>query len=190
MSEQKKIAVMLAQGYEEGESLFLTDILRRAGFYAETVSITDNRMVTGAHGITVQSDRVLPGNEEEIGLFDMIILPGGMPGAANLKACPAVIKLISDFDRKGKWIGAICAAPMVLAEAGISRGRRLTSYPADSYRALFTDADYREETVVVDRNLITSRGPATTLPFAYTIVDCLGGDSAPLKKGMLYQEMK
>ena len=79
---------------------------------------------------------------------------------------------------------------MVLQKAGITKGRTLTSYPGGKYRKLFVDSDYREDIVVIDGHLITSRGPATTLPFAYAIIDALGGDSAPLKEGMLYHMAK
>ncbi len=180
----KKVAVLLATGYEEGESLFLIDILRRGNIECHSVSVDGNPTVTGGHAITVAADKVL---DDSIMTYDMIVLPGGMPGAENLKNNPKVIETVRAFDKNpNKYVAAICAAPMVLKEAGITTGRTLTSYPADKYRSMFADADYREEIVVIDQRLITSRGPATTLPFAYALVDALGGDSEPLKKGMLY----
>lgn len=182
-----KIAVLLATGYEEGESLFLADILMRGGFTCDLVSTTGEQMVSGCHGITVRADRLLDENMQE---YDMVILPGGMPGAANLRDNPAVVSLVQEFDAAGKYIGAICAAPMVLHQAGIDKGRTLTSYPGEKYTSLFTESDYREEIVVVDKNLITSRGPATTLPFAYAIIDLLGGNSAKLKESMLYNMVR
>lgn len=109
---------------------------------------------------------------------------------ANLRDNPAVVKLVQEFDAAGKYIGAICAAPMVLHQAGIDKGRTLTSYPGEKYTALFTESDYREEIVVVDGNLITSRGPATTLPFGYAIIDLLGGNSEKLKESMLYNMVR
>ena len=178
-----KIAVLLATGYEEGESLFLADVLMRAGFTCDLVSTTGEGMVSGCHGITVRADRLLEDGAED---YDMIVLPGGLPGATNLRDNPAVIRLVRQFDAEKKYIGAICAAPVVLQQAGILSGRSHTSYPGKKYTGLFTESDYREEIVVVDKNLITSRGPATTLPFAYAIVDLLGGDSEKLKEGMLY----
>ncbi|MFA6505160.1 MAG: DJ-1 family glyoxalase III [Treponemataceae bacterium] len=180
----KRVAVLLAPGYEEGESLFLIDILRRGNIECHSVSVDGNKTVTGGHDITVIADKVL---DDSIMDYDMIALPGGMPGAENLKNSKKVIEAVQAFDADpNKYIAAICAAPMVLKEAGITKGRKLTSYPADKYRVMFADADYTEEMVVIDRHLITSRGPATTLPFAYTLVDIMGGDSAPLKAGMLY----
>lgn len=179
-----KIAVLLATGYEEGESLFVVDILRRAGFQAESVSTTGERLVAGAQGIVSQADCLLA---DDIKDYDMIVLPGGQPGANNLNADEKVLDLLRHFDKQHKFIAAICAAPMVLHTAGIDKGRRLTSYPADKYRDLFKESDYVEdEIVVVDDNLITSRGPATTLPFAYKLVDVLGGDGDALREKMQY----
>lgn len=179
-----KIAVLLATGYEEGESLFVVDILRRAGFQAESVSTTEERLVAGAHGIVSQADRLL---DDDVKDYDMVVLPGGQPGANNLSANEKVLELLQHFDEQHKFIAAICAASMVLHTAGIDKGRRLTSYPADKYRNLFTESTYVEdEIVVVDDNLITSRGPATTLPFAYKLVDILGGDGDALREKMLY----
>jgi 4-methyl-5(b-hydroxyethyl)-thiazole monophosphate biosynthesis len=183
MMMNKKAAILLAPGYEEGEALFVVDVLRRAGLTCDIVSVTGTPAVEGSHAITAQADKML---DESILDYDMLILPGGLLGATNLRDSTKVIEAIQAFDREGKLIGAICAAPMVLHRAGIHKGRTLTSYPDDKYRSLFTEADYREEIVVVDGNLITSRGPATTLPFAYALVDALGGDSAPLRKGMLF----
>lgn len=183
----KKVAILLATGYEEGESLFLLDTLRRGGLQAELVSTTGEDWVTGSHGITTRVDRQL---DDSLSDFDMIILPGGLPGATNLRDDERVTGWVRRFDSEDKWIGAICAAPMVLQKAGITKGRTLTSYPGDKYRKLFVDSDYREDIVVIDGHLLTSRGPATTLPFAYAIIDALGGDSAPLKEGMLYHMAK
>lgn len=179
-----KIAVLLATGYEEGESLFVVDILRRAGFQAESVSTTGERLVAGAQGIVSQADRLF---DDDIKDYDMIVLPGGQPGANNLNANEKVLELLRHFDEQHKFIAAICAASMVLHTAGIDKGRRLTSYPADKYRDLFKESTYvDDEIVVVDDNLITSRGPATTLPFAYKLVDVLGGDGDALREKMLY----
>ena len=118
-----------------------------------------------------------------------------MPGAANLRDCGLVIDWVKKFDQEGKYVAAICAGPMVLKEAGISTGRRLTSYPAPKYSEMFTDADYvddnaeMEQMVVVDGNLITSRGPATTFPFAFKLAEVLGGNVEAVKQGMLYNAL-
>ena len=183
----KKVAVLLAEGYEEGESLFLIDILRRGNLECHSVSVEGKETVTGGHGITVIADRNL---DDSILDYDMVVLPGGLPGAENLRTNPKVIETVQAFDRNpDKYVAAICAAPMVLKEAGISRGRTLTSYPADKYRDLFDDANFIDKLVVVDGQLITGQGPAVTMEFAFTLLDVLGGNSEPLKKGMLYNKL-
>lgn len=180
----KKIGMLLAKGYEEGESLFVVDTLRRAGMEVFIVSVNSTETVKGCHAIEVKADISL---NKEVKDFDMIILPGGMPGASNLKDNPEVIKLVQYFMDNNKYVAAICAAPMVLAKANVVKERTLTSYPGEKYKDLFQDSNYIEdEIVVVDDHLITSRGPATTLPFAYKLVEVLGGDAEKLKEGMLY----
>lgn len=183
----KKVAIFLAEGFEEGESLFVIDILRRAGFQCDSVSIADE-MVKGSHDIIVKADIII---SDDIKEYDMIVLPGGLPGATNLRDDERVIELVKYFDQQPeKFVAAICAAPMVLERAGISKGRTLTSYPGDKYRNLFAESNYVDEIIVIDDHLITSRGPASTLPFAYALVDALGGDSETLKKGMLYHMVR
>lgn len=183
----KKVAVMLAEGFEEGESLETIDILRRCGIHCESVSI-GQEIVQGCNGIRVVADKQIENvNFEE---YDMIVLPGGMPGAENLKNNKKIIQAVQDFNTKGKYIAAICAAPIVLKKAGISTGRTLTSYPAEKYREYFKDANYvTNQIVVVDHNLITSQGPATVFPFAYQLADILNGNVVSVKKRMLYENL-
>ena len=117
----------------------------------------------------------------------MLVLPGGQPGADNLGANEKVLELVQYFAENNKLLAAICAAPLVLHKAGVDKGRTLTSYPADKYRNMFAESTYvDDQVVVVDGNLITSRGPATTLPFAYQLVDALGGNGDALRQAMLY----
>ncbi len=106
----------------------------------------------------------------------------------NMKDDESVIELVKYFDKvPEKFVAAICAAPMVLEKAGIVKGRTITSYPGEKYTALFKEANYVEDIVAIDDHLITSRGPATTLPFAYALV---GGNSNVLKEGMLYNMVR
>ncbi len=188
----KRAAVLLADGYEEGESLFLADILRRTGVACDTVSIEDE-MVRGCHDMYVKADRLI--KDVDYNEYDMVIIPGGMPGAANLRDCKLVTDWVRKFDAEGKYVAAICAGPMVLKEAGISAGRRLTSYPAPKYVEMFSDSDYvddnaeMEQMVVTDGNLITSRGPATTFPFAFKLAEVLGGNVEAVKQGILYNAL-
>ena len=193
MSDKKRAAVLLADGFEEGESLFVADILRRGGIDAETVSI-EGAMVRGGHNIYVKADTTL--SAADIDSYDMVVIPGGMPGAANLRDCEEVVSWVRKFVEEDKYVAAICAGPMVLKQAGVHVGRRLTSYPADRYRDMFTESDYvediheMEDLVVTDGKLITSRGPASTFPFAYKLVEVLGGDAEALKNQMLYNTLK
>ncbi len=190
----KSIAVLLADGFEEGEALFVIDILRRAGFTCDGVSMQGD-FATGSHGIRVCADKKI--EEIDPDGYDMVVLPGGLPGADTLRDSETVIAWVRRFAANPKkFVAAICAAPQVLAKAGISAGRRLTSYPGEKYQKLFADADYvddnrqTEECVVVDGNLITSRGPGTTLPFAYRLVEELGGDANKLRQAMQYNALK
>ena len=190
----KRVAVLLANGFEEGEALFVVDILRRAGFVCDAVSV-EEEIVKGSHGIRTIADCLLENADRNS--YDMIVLPGGLPGADTLRDNGTVVEWVRDFaSRQDKYVAAICAAPQVLAKAGVSKGCRLTSYPGEKYQKLFTDADYvddnrlMEECVVVDGNLITSRGPGTTLPFAYRLVEILGGDAGKLRKAMQYEALK
>ena len=182
----KRAAVLLADGFEEGEALFTVDILRRTGVECDMVSIAGD-MVTGSHGIPVMADRLF--DKTEFGGYDMVILPGGMPGAKNLSEDERVLAVVRDFMNAKKFVAAICAAPIVLHAAGVSNGRRITCYPKPEYKNLFEKyAD--DELVVVDGNLITSRGPATVMPFAYTLAELLGAETASVKEGMLWEMLK
>ena len=180
--EMKRIACMLADGFEETEALETVDILRRAGFHVDLVSI-DKEIVRGSHNIKVVSDRLIG---DDIIDYDMIFLPGGLPGATNLKTDVRVLNLLRIFDEKKKWIAAVCAAPSVLAAAGIIKGKKLTSYPVSAGDRTYEGGEYLEDLVVVDGHLITSRGVATVPQFALTLVNLLGGDAVKLHKAMLF----
>ena len=184
----KKIAVFLADGYEEIEALTVVDVTRRAGMKCDIVSIEDE-VVRSAHDDFVKADKLL--NVEEIKEYDMIVFPGGLPGAENLAKDERIIDLVKYFDEEKKFIAAICASPaMVLSAAEIEENRYITAYPGEDFEEMLEKANYIEELVVVDGNIITSRGPATTLLFAYKIVDILGGDSEALKEGMLWNKLE
>ena len=194
MSE-KKAAVLLADGFEEGEALFVVDIIRRGGFVCDAVSVTKIELVEGSHGIRTIADVLLEDVDRDS--YDMVILPGGLPGADTLRDNETVVSWVSAFAAdENKYVAAICAAPQVLAKAGVITGRRVTSYPGEKYRTILQSADYiddntkTEECVVVDGNLITSRGPGTTLPFAYKLVEILGGDADKLRQAMQYNALK
>ena len=189
MEENKKVSIMLADGFEEIEALTVVDILRRSNIECDMISIKDE-MVKGSHGIYVKADKIISNiNRND---YTMIVLPGGLPGATNLENCRILIDWIKEFaDNPKKYIAAICAAPQVLAKADIIRGKKVTSYPASEICNALRDAEYIDDfrqTVVVDGNIITSRGPATAFDFAFKLAEILGKNVEPLKRGMLYEK--
>ena len=194
MYKNKKVAVVLANGFEEGEALFVVDIMRRSGSQCDTISI-DKITVEGSHGIKVKADRLIKEVNKES--YRMLVLPGGQPGADNLRDCGEIIAWVKNFaNDDSKWIAAICAAPQVLAKAGVIKGKKVTSYPNEKYRQILKEGKYIDnieemnEMVVVDGNIITSRGPATTMPFAYKLVEALGVSTDELREGMLYNSLR
>lgn len=167
----KKVIVCLADGFEEIEAVGIIDILRRAELEVTTVSIRQGREVTGAHGIKVMAD-VLFGEADFSG-YDLLVLPGGMPGAANLREHKGLREKIVEFDRKGKMLGAICAAPMVFGSLGLLDGRSATCYPG--FGDKLGDAQVSTDPVVEDGNFITARGPGLVFRFALKLVEKMCG---------------
>jgi len=167
----KKAIVILAEGFEEIEAAASIDILRRADIDVTVAGLNDVR-VKGSHGLTVVADKKI----DEAGLeFDACVLPGGMPGATNLASSEKVKTLIRTMNQKGKIIAAICASPaVVLAPAGVLKNKSATCYPGMQSN-FGKDTIYKEDNVVVDGNIITSRAPATALLFALAIVEQLAG---------------
>lgn len=177
----EKFLVLLADGFEEIEALTPVDFLRRGGVQVDTVSIKDNPEVEAAHGVRVLADKKFSeiNGDDYLGLY----IPGGMPGATNLRDSDRVIDMVRDFDQKEKLISAICAGPIVLKKAGVIRGRKFTSFP--SFKGEVEDeGSYQDDQIVVrDGNLITGRGPAIALYEALEILSYLKGDEA--KEGLI-----
>lgn len=177
----KRIAVLLADGFEEIEAFTVVDVLRRAGFECDMVSIGLNLEVRSTHNIEVKADLLMT----DLSIYDMIVLPGGSLGAENLANNDDVLDYISEFLRKGKFVAAICASPaVVLSRVSAVNDKRITSYPG--MQGYLRNSKYVNDIVVQDDNLITSRGPATALEFAYKLVEVLGKSSKELREGMLY----
>ena len=167
----KKALVFLAEGFEEVEALTVVDVLRRGGVEVTTMSITEDPYVDGAHGIEVLADA---DNEYEIDDADMIVLPGGMPGASNLRASAVVCDGVLSFVKAGKLVGAICAAPFVLGELGVLNGKKATCYPGFEDKLL--GAAYTATRVQRDGNIITGNGPSSALPFALALLAAITDD--------------
>ena len=123
----KKVSIFLAEGFEEVEALTPADLLRRAGAEVTLVSIKAEKTVTGSHGISITADRLFEETDYEDA--DLLVLPGGMPGTLNLKACEPLLALLKEHNAKGKKLAAICAAPTVLGHAGLLNGKNATCYP-------------------------------------------------------------
>ena len=165
-----KVAVMLAEGFEESETLTIVDILRRAGIECHLISIAGER-VRGAHDIVVKADALI---SDDVKNYDMIVLPGGLQGATRLRDDDQVIRLLQEMNQAGKFcVSAMCAAPIALGKAGVLDGKKFTAYVGYDQK-IKTSGTFKEDVVVVDGNLVTSRGPATTYAFAYKLVDVLG----------------
>lgn len=183
---KNKVAVFLAEGFEEIETISVIDILRRAGIDCKIVGIKDE-MVKGAHNVIVKVDEII--DKEEIKAYDMLVLPGGMPGAVNLSNNSDVIDLIKYFNDNNKYIAAICASPaVVLAKSGVVDNKDVTCYPTNDFKNMLSNSNYKEDNVVVDGNIITSKGPATAFEFAYKILEVLGSDYNKIMEDMLYKD--
>mgnify|MGYP000497204577 CR=1 FL=1 len=168
----KKVCVLLADGFEEIEGLTVVDLLRRAKIYVDTVSIMDDYIVHGAHGINVQTEDLF--DEVDFEEFDMVVLPGGMPGTLNLKEHDGVRYVVKQYAKEGRFVGAICAAPTILKSLGLLEGRRATCYPGvedEMENVILT-----ETAVVVDDNIITSQGVGTAIDFALKLIEVLDGE--------------
>lgn len=179
-----KIGIFMADGCEEIEGLTVVDVARRADIEIMMISITGQREVTSSHEVTFLTDALAAEvNYEEL---DGIILPGGMPGTLNLGADETVNKVIKEFAATGKLVGAICAAPSVLGAAGLLAGKKAACHPG--FEEKLIGAVTCEDPVVVDGNIITSRGMGTAIPFALEIVRYFKDDEAVemLRKGLVY----
>jgi len=169
--EKKKILILLANGFEEIETVSPIDILRRAGGEVTVAAVGDEIAVMGKTGITLVADQLLSGCRDEN--FDALVLPGG-PAAQSMRSNPTVLDLVRSFATKGLPIGAICAAPIILHEAGILASKRYTAHfsVGEELTAILPDP------LVQDGNLITSQGAGTAVAFGLALVSVLFGEEA------------
>lgn len=182
-----KLAVFLAKGFEEIEALTVVDYLRRLDVDVHMISISDKELVKGAHDIWVTADMMI--SQIDINNYDGVVIPGGLPGATNLRDNKTVISKVKKMYDKGGLVASICAGPIVLEEAGIIKGKNITAYPG------FEDelsGEYKDQNVVVDGNIITSQGPAIAVEFALTIAAYLLGEEKrkSLEEDILYPRLR
>jgi len=179
-----KVLVMLANGFEEVEALTVVDYLRRTGIEVKMVSTEKDLEVEGAHGIKVIGDVMIDNIKDPLN-YRGIFIPGGLPGATNLRDDSRVTDLVRTLADGGKMIASICAGPIVLSDAGVIDGKKVTSYPG--YARELVGALYKEDLVVRDGNILTSRGPATAVYLAMEIIRYLQGEEKlrELRKAIL-----
>jgi 4-methyl-5(b-hydroxyethyl)-thiazole monophosphate biosynthesis len=166
------VLVPLAQGCEELEAVTVIDLLRRAGATVVTAGL-DRQPVRASRGVVLVPDTDL--DTALAGDFDMVVLPGGLPGADHLDADPRVRELLRRMADSGRFTAAICAAPKVLASAGLLAGRRATGYPGVLDALSLPDTTVLPHPVVRDGTVITSRGPGTAMDFALELIETLMG---------------
>ncbi len=183
-STMAKVYMFLANGSEEIESLIPVDVFRRGGVEVKTVSITGSEFVEMAHGVTLKAD--LKFEDADLSDADLLMLPGGLPGATNLNDHEGVRQAMLRQYESGKLVAAICAAPMVLGSLGIVKGKRATCYPG--FEKYLDGATYTHELCTVDGKIITGEGPAATLPYAYTLLAMLTTEQTAhaVAEGMMY----
>ncbi|MGL5616196.1 MAG: DJ-1 family glyoxalase III [Sarcina sp.] len=183
----KKVLLMLAEGFETLEALSVKDVCARAGVCCTLVGVM-GKVVTTSHGIKVEADIEI--NEVDFNDYDALIIPGGLPGAYNLRDDEKIVSEVENFYNDGKIVAAICAGPIVFYKAGILEGKTATSNPG--FKDKIGNVNYKEEPVVVDGNIITSRGPATAIEFGLTILKELGykEKSEELSEAMLVNYYK
>jgi 4-methyl-5(b-hydroxyethyl)-thiazole monophosphate biosynthesis len=172
-----RVLIPLAQGCEELEAVTVIDLLRRAGIEVVTAGL-DDKPVKASRGVVLIPDTVLS-SQVSADEFDMMVLPGGLPGADHLNDDPRIHQLAKMLLAQDKHVAAICAAPKILMTAGVLKGKKATCYPGSV--APDPSCELVDESVVVDQNVVTSRGPGTAMDFALTLIEILVGKQQRLQ---------
>ena len=176
-----KVAVIAAQGCEEGETLTIVDIMRRAEIDCELVGL-GSAEIAGTHHIALRTDTVFDGS---LDAYDMVVLPGGYGGSDAMRDSSELVSALQAASKRGAWICAICAAPEVLGRAGLLEGKHFTCYPGVKDQ-IEKPGTWVDAPVVTDGKLITGQGPAFAYAFAYALVDALGYDALTVQNRMVY----
>lgn len=169
------VLVPLAQGCEELEAVTIIDLLVRAGNKVVTASLDEQRVITASRGVQLLAQSTLEEIQDQP--FDMVVLPGGLPGADHLQQDPRILALLRRTAEDGGYVAAICAAPKVLVTAGLLNDRQATSFPGVIDRQPAPGMRYLDQAVVEDGRIITSKGPGTAMDFALTLIERLQGSA-------------
>ena len=177
------VYLFLGTGFEEVEAVATIDVLRRAEVELTTVSVMNERIVEGAHGVRIEADKMF--DEVDYSNAQMLILPGGMPGTLNLGEHEGLINILREQNKRGGWIAAICAAPSILGKMHLLRNREAVCYPG--FEDQLEEAFVTKDRVKVSGNIITSKGPGCTIEFALQLAAILKGDAVAsmVSEGML-----
>ncbi len=183
----KKTVMLFAEGFETVEALMVVDLLRRGGVEVTMTSITEEETVTSAQNVTIQMDATM--GEVDFEQYDAVILPGGMPGTIHLGESEAVKKTVLAMNEAGKLVAAICAAPGVLGKYGLLQGKNACSFP--DHEVNLTGAYVSREPVVVDGNIVTSRGLGTAMEFGFKLLELLESKEKEeeIKEAIIYQKL-
>ncbi len=174
-----RVGIFFADGFEEIEGLTVVDILRRAGIDISMISINGKKKVTGAHGISFDTDEDIVQCDSD--KLDMLVLPGGMPGTTNLAACEKLTEALKKADQEKRGIAAICAAPSVLGDLGFLKGKKAVCYPG--FESRLTGAEVLAVSVVTDGHITTSRGMGTAIAFALELTKRLKDEETAKQVG-------
>lgn len=179
-----QVCIFFAPGLEEIEGLTVVDLMRRANIPVKIVSVADTLDIIGTHNIRITADALL--SDMDFSDTRMLVLPGGAPGTCNLEACNPLTDLLKDFYSQGKYIGAICAAPMILGHLGFLEGRKATCYPG--FEKDLHGAEFVTDAAVVDGHIITSRGLGTAIEFATALIALLKDEETAqsIKEEVMY----
>lgn len=170
------VIIVLARGFEETEAIGTADVLKRVGFKVRLAGL-DSAVVTSSAGTRIQTDLMF--KDADLNSAAALVLPGGLPGAANLRDSQAVIDALRFMHRSGKVVAAICAAPIVLERAGLSKGRKMTGYPSTNQG--LPDLVYNGARTECDGCIVTGKGPGASFEFGARIAAALGADDAKIK---------
>ncbi|MCR5468876.1 MAG: DJ-1/PfpI family protein [Lachnospiraceae bacterium] len=177
----KRVAVLMVEGYEESETIQIVDMLRRMNITTHTFKFIDDEFVLSMQGMKIKADKKF---SDEIKEYDVLVVPGGRTAGAKLIADESVQNMLKYFNANNKLIAGMCSGTTVLHAAGVLEGKKVTGYTG--YAEKLTGANFCEDVAVYDKNVVTSQGPATPFPFAFKIMEALGVDASPLKERILY----